>query len=922
MKPLQDMDDLEKLHYLAEIEANYTLAQIEVVPGVVSMSTIDKFKKVIEHLEQLLLAGLPKVVEPKRVQDKIASSKQRIAFIYSLFGNPVQSQHYYAEAAEIYEEIGKPDMADYCRANIKSQEFTQTADVNNEIQRLYGLLDTAPQGSLQHTDVLVELAELFMTTGDAFEAEHKFHDALQALREMGYEHFPSAKDIRIAADRVMDDINAGKVGGGPSQHIILVQVEGLYRRIYTGLSNIYQKTNREEQGKVYEELIKAMNRGEFEEGSEQLALQQLYDQMREIEKQVRRSSQEVIGDGKLSKRLSRRHAAIPIVDPFQLRQELDMLAHENTSRPIEASRDDLLEKAQALEIKARRTKIPWFIAESLIQRAAILMTLRQDEEALSFLKKARRALKEVGKQDLLVQVLSMMAEIHARNERWNVVASLCRQGVELVEAYRYNVSAQYLQNAYLRSRIKLYTLAVQATYIQRNFQRMLYYAELSKCHFSLRYMQQISASIKTQENLEQEFRQVDTEIDALRSQRESGDHLEVLLQKRRVLWDQMLIERLKVQIKEETPEFNVKKVQSFLARDEAIIYYYWLDSGSLLSVTIDRRHIIPELHMIDQHQQEHLRAFARFILTLDGAKRINYLQDSISAFSSFLLPTKARTLLERKRRLLISPHRLLHALPFHAMKWHDNFLVERFAVTYVPNLSSLLFAYTPSHQPRVLAIGTNDYSVAGKPVRFLQEAEQEVENLQQMYKKHAIPLTLLKGLNATEQCLYQLERMGRLEEYTCIHLALHGYSVMSDTPMESFLVLRDSIIEGLEIANWRLEAGLVVLSACSSGQRPISGRGMEELPGDELFGLQAAFFMAGARKILSALWPVDDAAATQITITFHRHIIEERPPEVALQLAMKEYLTIMQTNLRSKKVYYWAPFFLSTMGRPQKPGDV
>src|SRR6266699_3222337 len=67
----------------------------------------------------------------------------------------------------------------------------------------------------------------------------------------------------------------------------------------------------------------------------------------------------------------------------------------------------------------------------------------------------------------------------------------------------------------------------------------------------------------------------------------------------------------------------------------------------------------------------------------------------------------------------------------------------------------------------------------------------------------------------------------------------------------------------MEIANWQLRANLVVLSACCSGQRPISGRWMEELPGDELFGLQSAFFMAGARRMLSCLWPVDDAVFSQ-----------------------------------------------------------
>ena len=100
----------EKLCYLAEIEANYALAKIEALaPGVVSTSTVDTFKNVIESLEELLGTGLPAFIELKRVRDKIAYSKERIAFIYSLFGNPVESQQYYEEAAEAYEVLSDAD---------------------------------------------------------------------------------------------------------------------------------------------------------------------------------------------------------------------------------------------------------------------------------------------------------------------------------------------------------------------------------------------------------------------------------------------------------------------------------------------------------------------------------------------------------------------------------------------------------------------------------------------------------------------------------------------------------------------------------------------------------------------------------------------------------------------------------------------
>jgi CHAT domain-containing protein len=136
--------------------------------------------------------------------------------------------------------------------------------------------------------------------------------------------------------------------------------------------------------------------------------------------------------------------------------------------------------------------------------------------------------------------------------------------------------------------------------------------------------------------------------------------------------------------------------------------------------------------------------------------------------------------------------------------------------------------------------------------------------------------------------------------------------------MESRLFLRDTVLDGLEIANWRLDAQLVVLSACCSGQRAIEGRGLkEELPGDDMFGLQAAFFAAGAKQVLGSLWPVDSAAAREIMVAFHRHLAAREAPDLALQAAIVGYLSSARPA-RLRKLYYWAPFFLSALGRAEE----
>jgi CHAT domain-containing protein len=82
-----------------------------------------------------------------------------------------------------------------------------------------------------------------------------------------------------------------------------------------------------------------------------------------------------------------------------------------------------------------------------------------------------------------------------------------------------------------------------------------------------------------------------------------------------------------------------------------------------------------------------------------------------------------------------------------------------------------------------------------------------------------------------------------------------------------------------------------------------------------MFGLTAAFFAAGARRVFGTLWPVDSSAAVPITTALHRHLAAGAAPEFAWQEAVRGYLKT--AGPLKRKIYYWAPFFLSAMGRPR-----
>ena len=91
--------------------------------------------------------------------------------------------------------------------------------------------------------------------------------------------------------------------------------------------------------------------------------------------------------------------------------------------------------------------------------------------------------------------------------------------------------------------------------------------------------------------------------------------------------------------------------------------------------------------------------------------------------------------------------------------------------------------------------------------------------------------------------------------------------------------------------------------------------GLDKLPGDDIFGLQAVLFEAGAGTVLAALWPVYDDVALEILTDFHRAYAGGAAPDAALQSAVRAQ------TAKARPVYDWAPFFVSALGTANATGS-
>lgn len=138
-----------------------------------------------------------------------------------------------------------------------------------------------------------------------------------------------------------------------------------------------------------------------------------------------------------------------------------------------------------------------------------------------------------------------------------------------------------------------------------------------------------------------------------------------------------------------------------------------------------------------------------------------------------------------------------------------------------------------------------------------------------------------------------------------IHFATHGL-ISERQPQYSSLVLtldgdtrEDGLLQVYEIFNLKLQADLVVLSACQTGLG-------QQLKGEGIIGLTRAFMYAGAPSVVVSVWRVADASTAELMVGFYRHLDRGDDKAEALRRAKLE----LMKNPRYAHPYFWAPFVL------------
>jgi len=343
-----------------------------------------------------------------------------------------------------------------------------------------------------------------------------------------------------------------------------------------------------------------------------------------------------------------------------------------------------------------------------------------------------------------------------------------------------------------------------------------------------------------------------------------------------------------------------RAVMAALAPDEALLEYLVGDSTTIVFVVTSDSLAALDLNV--SHSALAARVdFARGTLgtPAEGAERRAWRPSLRRLYRQLLAPVEASGLLAGKSRLIIAPHGELHYLPFAALVVRpgppEQLLIERYLIEYVPSASVWLRLRDRPEPPRgggVLALAPRAAALPG--------SRAEVAAIRRTYGARARTLV---GAPATERAFRTLAPGQEI-----VHLATYGV-LNKHNPLFSFVELgaggdEDGRLEVHEVFGLRLNARLLVLSACQTGVG--AGALADVPPGDDWVGLVQGFLYAGASNVMATLWPVADVPTAHLIERFYGELATGRSEAEALALAQRAAVQ----DARTAHPFFWAGFVL------------
>ncbi len=390
---------------------------------------------------------------------------------------------------------------------------------------------------------------------------------------------------------------------------------------------------------------------------------------------------------------------------------------------------------------------------------------------------------------------------------------------------------------------------------------------------------------------------------------------------------------------------ELDQLQSRLGPKEAVVMFEIGRERAYAVVVTGGRFLTRPLDIDQARLDEAVRGLRRaFTVRSDGRLGEFDLQDAFDLYHALFSPIADA--LAGTDQLIVVPGGALASLPvgllvtqppagrdYRQAAW----LVRRYATSQVPSVRALVELRDRAGRPHAGQpfLGIGDPTFAGSPqpsrgksglealgaqcrdggpippqlLKALPPLPETAGELRTVARAlGAGPESLMLGGEATEAAL----RHRRLDDVRVLYFATHGLLpgelscrsepglALSPPAAPAASKDEDGLLEASEIAGLRLNADLVVLSACNTAQ------GTGQLGGEALSGLADAFFYAGARTLVASHWQVPSSATASLMIGLFQRLGADLSGGIAESLRRSQ-LTLIEQEATAHP-FFWAAF--------------
>ena len=407
------------------------------------------------------------------------------------------------------------------------------------------------------------------------------------------------------------------------------------------------------------------------------------------------------------------------------------------------------------------------------------------------------------------------------------------------------------------------------------------------------------------------------------------------------------IDTLTWQLERDYPEYtalkndghtlSVSAIQDHLSEEGNMLIEYFTGNDAMYVFTLAQGEITLDAIQNPEQVTKKVETLLN-ILKQNPEKGVHEMQDyqtyreTASELYQLLLALVLDSTKVAPSHLIIIPDGILSYLPFEVLlegepieeptQAYSNYqqlpyLIKKYAISYAYSGAFLEKSHTKKmlkNNGKCLAMAPgypgsplkdagatqgNMRSMRGYSLSVLPGAQKEVKAL-----AHYFDGQFLLGEAATEENFKK-----ESENYSIVHLAMHGLANDENPAFSKLLFTKsntgneDDILYNNELYSLTLNADLVVLSACETGQGGY-------LRGEGVMSLARGFMRAGPSSVMQTLWGVEDDASAALMAYFYEGLSSGLTKDGALQKAKVRYLNEATTNI-SCHPFYWAGYVLT-----------